>query len=105
MTSFLYSNFGFATLKMGVTAIATTFEVDLNESATFPVVSGGAALRVLLADDSKYKEIADIVANPQTGTLTMERGKENTAPRDWPAGTEITPIISAGVMQELEALK
>lgn len=105
MTAFVYSNFAKAYLNFVAEAIDTTLYVDEPDTHAFAQPVGGQVQRCTISDDTQETEIIDITANPKNGTLTVVRALEGTAARRWPAGSKLQPVISAGILAELEALK
>jgi hypothetical protein len=104
-----YANAGVSTLASAITSSATALSVATGHGARFDPSPSGVALSAadplaltLCADgaDQNY-EVVYVIA-PRSGDTfpTIIRNRENTTPRDWPAGTLVRAGITGGALAE-----
>lgn len=106
MTAFVFSQPWLKFYLLGELTVASTSAViSQSDSTKLAQPTGSEKLRCQLSDDTENLELVDITANPHTGVLTIERGVESTAAREWPTGAALVPVITAQILTELEALK
>jgi len=87
-------------LLSGVSAAAGTFVVPAGHGALFAVLPAGKWQDVTL-DDGEHIEICRMTARAGDA-LTVLRGQDGTAARDWPAGTPLAALVTAAALNELE---
>lgn len=92
------SNFSSSTLRQSLALAATTAYIDATEVDTLPTLGVGDKAKGVLFN-STYREIVNITAWDTNGTLTIERGREGTAARDWEAGTKFIHTPTAEILQ------
>lgn len=106
MAQQIYTNNAKSTLASGISSTDTTITL---------VAGGVNALTYLQWDDPSYFQVCTLIdkvtnefeiisvvaAFGSTNTLTVVRGHEYTAAKNWPAGTVIESRITAGTMRKL----
>lgn len=94
----------------------STLETDLPASASQLSVQPGHGLRFPLASVAGEQVFTCVLTSPETGgyeivyvtaksgdTFTVERGKEDTTPFPFPAGSQVVHTVTAGVVEQLAA--
>jgi photosystem II stability/assembly factor-like uncharacterized protein len=97
LREFQFTNFARSTLSSDLAAGATTLNIQPNQSHLFPNAEATydeIFACILLTPDETEIEIVYCTARA-SGLLIVERGKEFTADRDWPAGTTIVHNYTA----------
>ncbi|MGF6211757.1 hypothetical protein [Comamonas sp. 4034] len=94
-----FSNNADTTLAQAILSDATVIEVA--DSAAFADFSSGRLLqRATITNDAipgEYEIVAILTADGVN--FTVERGKEGTSARDWPAGSKLQARITAGQLK------
>lgn len=93
-----FINFYRTELVQGITSVSNVMLVPIPDSVKLPGLVAGEAVRMALWDGQQDPEIVDVVQNLQTGQLPILRAKEDTTAKNWPAGTQVTAIISAEML-------
>lgn len=90
MTIFLFSNFGQSSLAAPALAADVSLWIDPSAAAAFPVPTIPAhRFALVLYDGMQPPEIVWASFNGEDGNFTVERAKEGTVARNWPAGTAV----------------
>lgn len=84
---FLFANFVDTTLAAPLAQDATSAFVPQSASELYPQPTGTERIAVTLQDGYQAPEIVYVSANPRTGEMVIERGKEGTSAKTWPAGS------------------
>jgi len=98
-----FINFYRTELVQGITSVSNVMLVPIPDSTKLPGLVAGEAIRMALWDGQQEPEIVDVTQNLQTGQLPILRAKESTTAKDWPAGTQVTAIISAEMLTSFMA--
>jgi len=99
--TYLFLNGGETTLSSTITALATS--IGVVSGTTLPSPGGGEiAALVLRDDDAGWYEVMYLTAR-SGNTLTVERAKEDTTARAWPADTIVRHSLTEGFLQKLTA--
>lgn len=92
---FLLKNFVWSTLAAEADDLQTTFELE--DTSRIPSILPGQILVMALHDGVQDSELVNAIGF-SGNVLTVERGKEDTPPRVWPAGTKVFATFSAAML-------
>jgi microcystin-dependent protein len=97
---FVFANFFESELVAGLTASSTTMIVSPNDAAKLPVIPAvlGQEARIVIWDGQLPPEIVSVVANDQSGAMTIVRAEEGSTAQAWAAGTQVRCAITAEVL-------
>lgn len=84
---FRFANFAESTLSLALSQDATSVFIPPSDAGLFPALGVGEVCAVTLEDGYQSPEIVYVTSNPGTGTLGIERAKEGTSAKAWPAGS------------------
>jgi microcystin-dependent protein len=98
MTQFVFANFFESELVSGATASDTSIFISPTDAKKLPIIAPGQESRLVLWDGQLPPEIVGCILNPQTGTLLVNRGQENTTSQAWAAGTQIRCSVTAEII-------
>ena len=95
---FKFVNFLNTELVTGITAGSTAMEVPEAAAVLMGTLEEGEAVRLTLWDGQNAPEILDVVNNPLSGVVEIERAKEGTSAFAWPAGTQVQCVLTAELL-------
>lgn len=99
----LFANNATATLASGITSGAVALALTTGQGALFPSPSGASYFYATLVDALNNIEI--VRCTGRTGdTLTVVRGQQGTSARAYLAGDRCELRVTAGALQEMQAL-
>lgn len=99
---FLFSNFGDTRLSARLTAASTTALIAPSDAERFPrpeLELAESRFAAILYDGEQMPEVVWCSENPLDGTLTIERGQENSVAKSWPAGTAFVHTLTSASIQ------
>ena len=100
MPKFLFANNAKSTLAAGIAATDTTIYLAAGDGAKFPSPGTDEQFALTLVDAAKNIEIVYCTARTND-TLTVVRGQEGTAARNFAAGDEAGARITKGVLDAM----
>ena len=96
--TFVFSNFAVAALQESVGAYDGVMEIHPDDVDKFPTLAQGTKFAIILQDASDNVEICYVTALTGDGTMTVERGREQTTPQAWSAGTLVQHGFTAATV-------
>lgn len=95
---FKFVNFLNSELISGISAGSTAMEVPEAAAIKIGTLEEDEAVRLVLWDGVSEPEIVDVVNNPLSGTLEIERAKESTTAVAWASGTQVQCVLTAELL-------
>lgn len=92
---FVFTNFAVAALQDAIDPYVDELEIHPNDVDKFPIPTQGVKFPLILSDTLGNVEICWATNISVDGVVTVERGRENTTPKSWLAGTEIIHAFTA----------
>lgn len=96
--TYKFANFFDSEIIQGMSVSDTTLVVTPTAALILPPLGVDERIQLTLWDGVQAPEIVSVTDNPQTGTLTVERGKEGTTARSWKSGTQVAAALTAEVI-------
>jgi chitodextrinase len=98
MAKFVFSNFAVSTLSVAISDTDSALQMNVDDVAKFPSLTGGAKFPLVLADSDDNVEIVYVSALSPSGAATIERGAEGTIAQSWLAGTLLRHTFTAATI-------
>lgn len=96
--TYKFANFFDSEIIQGMSVSDTTLVVTPTAALILPPLDVDERIQLTLWDGVQPPEIVSVTDNPQTGTMTVERGKEGSTARSWKSGTQVAAALTAEVI-------
>lgn len=94
--SFVFANRAVSALQSAIDQFATTAFIGIDDIDRFPELVGGSKFPIILSNREDEYEVCYVTALTETGEMTIERAREDTAALSWSAGTFVEHCLTAG---------
>src|SRR5215831_19091048 len=103
MAQILMANRAYSTLAGGISAVATTLNVQSGDGAKFPNPTGGDYFALVLGDGTISGPFEVVYCTNVTGdTMTVIRAQEGTVAQIWAAGKRCDNLFTSGVLEAVQ---
>lgn len=104
-TTFLFANRATSRLAAPIGSTDTAISLVAGGGAEFPAPTAGDVLRITLTDATTQQRFEIVSVTAISGdTLTVARAQEGTTAQNWAANDIASLLITAGVMQQFQAV-